>query len=95
MAQIEDKYVIRFPEGMRDEIKAAAEANGRSMNAEIIARLRGGQADRRERIATAALVGILSCFREYNGGNGTTEGRARVAVIHADALIAELDKAKP
>ncbi len=90
-----ERFQVRLPPGLRDEIKAAAEANGRSMNAEIIARLRGGQADRRERIATAALVGILSCFREYNGGNGTTEGRARVAVIHADALIAELDKAKP
>lgn len=34
-----DRYIVRFPEGMRDEIKSAAEANGRSMNAEIVARL--------------------------------------------------------
>lgn len=34
-----DKYIVRFPEGMRDKIAAAAEENGRSMNAEIIARL--------------------------------------------------------
>ena len=37
--QSEDKYVVRFPNGMRDQIRAAAEANNRSMNAEIIARL--------------------------------------------------------
>ncbi len=37
--QNEDKYVIRFPDGMRDALKAAAEANGRSMNAEILARI--------------------------------------------------------
>lgn len=34
-----DQYIVRFPDGMRDELKEAAKANGRSMNAEIIARL--------------------------------------------------------
>lgn len=34
-----DKFVLRFPDGMRDRIAAEAKANGRSMNAEIIARL--------------------------------------------------------
>ncbi len=31
-----DQYIVRFPEGMRDRIKAQADANGRSMNAEIV-----------------------------------------------------------
>lgn len=35
-----DKFQLRFPEGMRDQIKEAADANGRSMNAEIVHRLR-------------------------------------------------------
>lgn len=34
--QTQDKYVLRLPDGMRDRIKAAAEANNRSMNAEIV-----------------------------------------------------------
>src|SRR5690606_1002848 len=34
-----DQAMIRLPEGMRDRIKAAAERNGRSMNAEIVAAL--------------------------------------------------------
>lgn len=34
--QDQDKFVLRLPEGMRDRIKAAAEANNRSMNAEIV-----------------------------------------------------------
>ena len=38
-AQISDKYIVRFPDGMRDLIAAAAKASGRSMNAEIVARL--------------------------------------------------------
>lgn len=33
------KFVVRLPEGMRDRIAKAAEANGRSMNAEIVKRL--------------------------------------------------------
>lgn len=31
-----DKFMLRFPEGMRDLIKARADENGRSMNSEII-----------------------------------------------------------
>lgn len=35
----QDKFMLRFPDGMRDRIREEAEANGRSMNAEIIHRL--------------------------------------------------------
>jgi len=35
-----DKYVVRMPEGMRPLIKEQAAINGRSMNAEIIFRLK-------------------------------------------------------
>lgn len=31
--------MLRLPDGMRDRIKAAADANGRSMNSEIVATL--------------------------------------------------------
>lgn len=34
-----DQFQVRLPEGMRDRIKADADANGRSMNAEVVARL--------------------------------------------------------
>lgn len=37
--QAGDKYIVRFPEGMRDQIAQAAKAANRSMNAEIVARL--------------------------------------------------------
>ena len=36
---LSDKFMLRLPDGMRDRIKAAAEANNRSMNAEIVATL--------------------------------------------------------
>jgi hypothetical protein len=35
----QDQYMVRFPEGLRDRIKDAANANGRSMNSEIVATL--------------------------------------------------------
>lgn len=47
--------------------------------------------ERRERIATAALSGMLSC----GCWSSHPEEVAPVAVEMADALIAELDKGKP
>jgi hypothetical protein len=34
-----DKFMLRLPDGMREQISLAAEANARSMNSEIVARL--------------------------------------------------------
>ncbi|MBB6011910.1 hypothetical protein HNR59_001255 [Aquamicrobium lusatiense] len=38
-AQPQDKYVVRFPDGMREKLKGLATEHKRSLNAEIIARL--------------------------------------------------------
>lgn len=35
----QDRFIVRLPDGMRDKIRSVAERNGRSMNAEIVARL--------------------------------------------------------
>jgi len=35
-----DQFNLRFPDGMRDELKELAAKNGRSLNAEIIVRLK-------------------------------------------------------
>ena len=35
-----DRFIIRLPDGMRDQIGVAAKANNRTMTAEIVARLR-------------------------------------------------------
>src|SRR5690606_26725953 len=55
-----DQYPIRLPDGMRDEIKATAKANQRSMNAEIVARLEAGGETLRDRFAMAALTGAIA-----------------------------------
>lgn len=51
-----DQYIVRFPDGMRDRLKAVAAENGRSLNAEIIARLeasfrQGGGGDMQDILA--------------------------------------------
>ena len=38
-SQTLEKFIVRLPDGMRDAVGAAARTNGRSMNAEIVARL--------------------------------------------------------
>lgn len=38
-SDVADKFLLRLPDGMRERIAEAAKANGRSMNAEIAARL--------------------------------------------------------
>jgi hypothetical protein len=40
-----DQFILRFPDGMRDQIAKLATANGRSMNAEIIDRLEKSMAE--------------------------------------------------
>lgn len=35
----QDQYVLRLPDGMREQLKTEAAQNGRSLNAEIVARL--------------------------------------------------------
>ena len=39
-SETQDKFIIRLPDGMREQLKAAAEANNRTMTAEVVARLR-------------------------------------------------------
>jgi len=38
-SETQQRYIVRFPDGMRDRINAAAKVNNRSMNSEIVARL--------------------------------------------------------
>lgn len=35
----QDQFMLRLPDGLRDRIKASADAQNRSMNAEIVARI--------------------------------------------------------
>nr|WP_277024021.1 MULTISPECIES: Arc family DNA-binding protein [Paracoccus] len=58
-----DQYTVRFPDGLRDRIKAAAEAKGRSMNSEIVAALEEKYPDPREDLELSTLAGWLEYVR--------------------------------
>lgn len=38
-SEVQDRFIVRLPDGMRDRIAVEAKKNNRSMNAEIVARL--------------------------------------------------------
>lgn len=60
--------MLRLPDGMRDRIKAAAEANSRSMNAEIVARLGASFEEGDEKfiakVAAATLKALVENYPE-------------------------------
>lgn len=83
--QTQDKFVVRLPDGMRDQIAAAAEASGRSMNAEIVQRL----ADSLEPANTTQRV--VELIRRANSMamsagmlSGRIKGAAAVLELQAD-----------
>ena len=63
-SQSMEKFIVRLPEGMRDQIKAAADANKRSMNAEIIHAIECHLEDTRRR---ATIEGIKASMKGPTG----------------------------
>lgn len=55
-----DKYIVRFPNGMRESLHVAAEVNHRSLNAEIVARLNGVSSAKP--LTAVQLADALGCF---------------------------------
>lgn len=93
-ARGDDQYMLRLPAGMRDEIKASADANGRSMNAEIVSRL-VGQQSLRDRFAGQCISNSVLHLASYiseasEGFDIKTEAflLASAAYELADAMIA-------
>ncbi|UIK05035.1 Arc family DNA-binding protein [Neorhizobium galegae] len=59
-----EQAMIRLPDGMRDQLKAAAENNGRSMNAEIVERL---EQSFRSLLIPEDLWGRIQVYAQRNG----------------------------
>ena len=71
---------------MNDELKQR-----QILQAERFAAQAAAYRDRRERIATACMAGMLAHYGETSQYEEATDA-ADAAVVYADALIAELDK---
>lgn len=55
-SEIQDRFIIRLPDGMRDFIAEEAKKNNRSMNAEIVSRLQASFEESRNAPTTAELL---------------------------------------
>lgn len=82
-AQEQDRFIVRMPDGMRDEIKAAAFNANRSMNAEIVARLEASSSSLRDQIAMAALPAIIRETFHHLSARKASE----YAYLYADAMM--------
>ena len=82
-----DKFVVRMPDGMRDEISAASLANNRTLNAEFIARLSAPEKTLRDEFAMAAMSGVLAS-NYIHKCNWSRSDYANYAYTIADAMLA-------
>lgn len=91
MSRLDPQINIRLPADLLARTEADAEANRRSLTAEIVARLSGTQANLRDQIAMAALVALLTSPRDPVG-EPTAPNFAYLAYAQADAMLAERAK---
>lgn len=79
-SDLADKFMLRMPEGMRDRVREAADASGRSMNAEIVQRLE-------ESFATKAPLGfnvnvLEDALEEMRAARRSIEERLDSSVVN-------------
>lgn len=89
-----DQFMVRFPEGMREWIKAVADQNGRSMNSEIIHLIEHGltsannQITPRDLFAAAALNVLIGLDR------ATVEIAEAGSFLMADEMMKKRNKGR-
>jgi len=77
------RYIVRFPEGMRERLKASAEGNNRTLNAEIVARL--------EASYKADWDSLRSSAREIDLMAEGLQSRGEMLSLRAELLRARYD----
>lgn len=73
-----DKFMLRFPDGMRDAIAERAKENGRSMNSEIVQMLQDGLEGKTSTEQSASLSLLAELIREQ-----------REIIINLERIIAQ------
>lgn len=82
-----DQYMMRFPKGMRDELKASAKANGRSLNAEIIHLIERGQASTNNQITPRDLFAASAFIALILGGYKLHKDTVDLSFVFANAMV--------
>ncbi|WNN42780.1 Arc family DNA-binding protein [Winslowiella toletana] len=83
-SQMQDKFNLRFPDGMRDEIADRAKANGRSMNSEIIEMIKFAMEKRPSWVAEDEI------FIDAPGGIGSESSRKKYPDKKPGLLLREI-----
>jgi plasmid stability protein len=83
-SQKQDQFIVRLPDGMRERIRVAAEANSRSMNAEIVATLE----EKYPAPSTDASFEALASFLEQMGLRSGIAVPAKDAALYRRAIRA-------
>ena len=103
-SETQDRFLIRFPEGMRQKIAEEAKANNRTMNAEIVARLqRTFDVDHISDPVTGEQIqefllrdtDVSKSLREELEKFTTLRDRLAESVEKAEKLLAKENKATP
>lgn len=89
----ESRITLRMPFDVAERVAAQANSNGRSMNAEIVARLSNTQANLRDQFAgqQAAAISVYTFEAAREEGKSVHEATAliaKVAYAVADAMLA-------
>ncbi|MEJ3621046.1 Arc family DNA-binding protein [Brachymonas wangyanguii] len=84
-----DQFVVRLPEGMRDRIAEAAKASGRSMNAEIVARLKESFGEPTVEITTSLDPEHAEAIRKHAEKLGISVSEAMRGIV-VDGIIDRL-----
>jgi predicted DNA-binding protein len=93
----QDKFIIRLPDGMRERIKEAADANGRTMTAEIVWRLEKSLTTVETRLDDlgAAINTTADLAYDTHEHGWDTNGRVLVLEAFAKAVSAQTGIAVP
>ena len=100
MSEAPYRFLLRMPQALGEELRAAAESSGRSLNREIVARLQrglepGSRDGRRSRLGVLAVAGalLLSAGTGFLAGGIDRGGRkVQPAVAPADPRAAAVVK---
>lgn len=82
----QDQYMLRFPDGMRPALKAEAERNNRSLNAEIIGRLEESMSPRSPQgmaLAMSLALNLASGVDKVLGTTSTSQQSASAMLSKA------------
>ena len=87
-----DQYIVRFPDGMRDQLKKSAKENNRSLNAEIIHLIERGQASTNNQITPRDLFAAAALKALIGVGGETVEIVVAGSFLMADKMMNERNK---